>query len=579
MLRFCTLLLVILFFQLGYGQINFIDRASVLGLNDDTGVSVFGGSGVSFADFDNDGLDDITLASGEGVPVRFYKNIDGLVFVELFLLPETNDYTYRTRSMNWVDFDNDGDRDLFLTSDTDGNRLFQNDNNSLSDITTSAGFPLDNLWTYGASWGDINNDGCLDVYLSNRIGGTNLTNYLFQNNCDGTFSEVTETIGLGNAPALTFCSAFFDFNNDGWQDLYVANDKFQPNYLYKNNGDGTFTDVSFTSGTSIVMDAMSVTVDDFNSDGFFDIFITNTPLGISTPLEGCALLRNNGNETFTNIAQSSGTALDSFSWGSAFLDADNDTDLDIYVNTQYDGTNGYPSYAFFENNGDETFVTADDAGFLTNFYNSYSVAVGDYNNDGLQELIVNNDNDQIPSFWENINGSTGNYLEIELKGNLSNADGIGSIIEISANGNKQYRHVMCGEGYLSQNSYIEHFGLGAFGVVDYVKVTWLSGIVDIIPNVATNQKITISEGVTLSSNEDEISNISYHPNPVKTSLNLKANQPIKKVSIFNILGDEVCKIFPETPEVQIDMSGLQKGIYLVKLSTATKAEHLKVIKD
>jgi hypothetical protein len=566
MLKYLSYLSFFLAFHLGISQINFVDRASIVGLTSETGTTPFGGNGVSFADFDNDGFDDITLASAGGVPLRFYKNIDGLVFVEQFLLPPTDSYDYRTRSINWVDIDNDGDRDLFLTSDTDGNRLFENQNGILSDITVIAGFPLDNLFTYGASWGDINNDGCLDVYLSNRIGGVNdiIPNYLFQNNCDGTFSEVTETIGLGNQPALTFCSAFFDFNNDGWQDLYVANDKFKPNYLYKNNGDGTFTDVSVSSGTDIIMDAMSVTVDDFNSDGFFDIFMTNTPIGVSTPVPGCVMLKNNGDETFSNISSSSGTDLDSFTWGSSFLDADNDTDLDLYVNSQYDGSNGYSSYAFYENTGNDVFTRPDDVGFMTNWHNSYAVAVGDYNGDGFQELLVNN-NGHIPSLWQNIDPTGGNYLLIDLKGNLSNADGIGSVIEISVNGNKHFRHVLCGEGYLSQNSFVEHFGLGSATEVDYVKVFWLSGVVDLITDVSANQKLTISEGSTLSISDQQALDVAVYPNPTTSEFVIESKVLLQEIEIYNSTGKQIMAIKPKSTKVSIDISPFQTGFILFGL--------------
>ena len=401
MKKILTLLCYISSFSI-IAQINFQNNGNVLGLTANTGTSVFGGSGVSFVDYNGDGYDDITLASGDNIPVRFYKNLDGTFFVEESLLPILGDYSYKTRSVTWIDFDNDGDKDLFLTSDTDGNRLFENQNSTLVDVTTTAGFPLDNVHTYGASWGDIDNDGCLDVYLSNRIGDTTITNYLFKNNCDGTFSDVTDSVGLTNSSALTFCSAFFDFNNDGYQDLYVANDKFKPNYLYKNNGDGTFSDISLSSGTDIVVDAMSVTVDDFNSDGFFDIYITNTPNDISTPTLGSILLKNNGDETFSDISVSSGTSLDSFSWGSSFLDADNDGDLDLYVSCQYTQADNLPSYAFYKNDGNELFSSPTDVGFANNDYKSYACAIGDYNNDGKQDIIVNNDANEAPSLWTHI---------------------------------------------------------------------------------------------------------------------------------------------------------------------------------
>ena len=559
------ILVLILPFE-GFSQIDFVDRANVLGIITHTGFSSFGGTGVSFTDFDDDGFDDITLAASANEPVRFYKNIDGLFFIEVSFFTNPSNYDYHTRSVTWIDYDNDGDKDLFLTSDTDGNRLFQRQNSALDDVTLASGFPLDNLFTYGASWGDINNDGCIDVYLSNRIGNTTITNYLFQNNCDGTFSEVTNSIGLTNEPALSFCSGFFDFNNDGWQDLYVANDKFKPNYLYKNNGDGTFTDVSVSSGTNIVVDAMSVTVDDFNADGFFDIYITNTPSTISTPDPGCVLLKNNGDETFTNVANASGTDLDSFAWGSNFLDADNDSHLDLYVNTMYTDTSTYPSYAFYEGNGDETFNGVGYAGFTTNSYKSYGSAIGDYNNDGHLEIVVNNDDDANPCLWENIASNTRNYIAVALEGISSNKDGIGSVIEISINGEKQYRLVMSGEGYLSQNSLTEHFGIDVASTIDYIKVSWLSGIEDIIYDVGANQKITIVEGSTLSLEEHaQQFALQYYPNPCKTKVTLNANTRIKAVEIFDELGRKIYRSEYDNSEVILDLSAFSKGIYFAQV--------------
>ncbi len=577
-LKFILIFLVFtLSFHMAFSQINFVDRASILGVNEHSGNSIFGGSGASFVDFDNDGFDDITFATGEGTPIRFYKNIDGQFFVEVFFFGVP--YDYRTRSACWIDYDNDGDKDFFLTSDTDGNRLFNREGSSLIDVTVSSGFPLDNLFTYGASWGDINNDGYLDVYLSNRIAGTTITNYLFKNNCDGTFSEVADSIGLNNLPALSFCSGFFDFNNDGWQDIYVANDKFHPNYLYKNNGDGTFTDVSQLSGTDIIMDAMSVTIDDFNADGFFDIFITNTPETISTEHQGCVLFKNNGDETFTNIALSSGTNLDSFSWGSSFLDADNDSNLDLYVNSQYSGENSYPTYAFYKNNGDETFNNLTNSGFLTNVYKSYSSAIGDYNNNGVLEILVNNDNDQQPSIWENIGVSSGNYISVKLEGMVSNKEGIGSVIEISINGNKQYRHVMSGEGYLSQNSYVEHFGIGNANTIDYIKVKWLSGIEDIIYNVSSNQSLNIIEGSSILSASDNSFNTFYaYPNPVRDIVNIKNKATILKLEICNIEGQTIFKSFPNKKKVLMDISYLESGIYLLSISTGNSSETMRIVK-
>ncbi|SHH76957.1 FG-GAP-like repeat-containing protein [Winogradskyella jejuensis] len=580
MLKTLSFSLSIAFFcSVAYGQVLYEDRASVLGILSNTGTTVFGGSGVSFVDYNNDGFDDITLATGDNTPVRFYKNLDGTFFTEENLLPVTGNYNYKTRSITWVDYDNDGDKDLFLTSDTDGNRLFNKQSTGLVDVTLFAGFPIDNIHTYGASWGDIDNDGCLDVYLSNRIGGTSITNYFFKNNCDGTFSNLTDVVGLTNEPALTFCSAFFDFNNDGYQDLYVANDKFKPNYLYKNNGDGTFTDVSASSGTGIVVDAMSVTVDDYNNDGYFDVFITNTPNSISTPTLGSVLLKNNGDETFTDVSISTGVSLDSFSWGSSFLDSENDGDLDIYVNCQYTSSDALDSYAFFKNDA-YTFSQPTNVGFTTNDHKSYSCAIGDYNNDGKLDIISNNDDNTLPSLWTDTSVfNTNNYLSIALEGNMSNKDGIGSIIEISIGGNKQYRTVLGGEGYMAQNSLTAHFGVGGATTIDSVKVKWLSGLEDILYNVSVNQKLSIVEGTALSTTDfDAVSSLNYYPNPAKDFLKLESSQEIERIIIFDALGKQVLQDFPMDKEFDIELSILRRGHYFMRVFQKSDVKTIKVVK-
>lgn len=545
------------FFEIN-SQIYFQDNSASIGLNFSTGTTYLG-NGVSFCDFDNDGWDDVTLATGTNVPVLFFKNINGTFVQQSFIL---NDPQYETKQVNWVDYDNDGDKDLFVTSNSNRNILYNNDGNfAFTDVTFEAGFPLTSLKSYGASWGDYNNDGYLDVFISNRDENFIQPNYLYKNNGDGTFSDVSAQAGIHNTSKLSFCAAFFDFNNDGWQDIYVSNDKVvNKNVLYKNKGDGTFIDVSQSSGTNIGIDAMTVTIDDFNSDGFFDIYVTNDPAGN-------VFLKNNGNGTFTNIAASSGTLFNSIGWGAVFLDADNDNDLDLYVSGSLDGSNpNYRSAAFYQNMGNEMFVIPTTAGFVNDNRSSYSNAIGDYNNDGYPEIVVNNTNNQHLSFWENQTSSTNNWLKIKLQGTTSNRDGIGSVIEISINGNKQYRYTLCGEGYLSQNTNSELFGLGAHTTVDYVKVTWLSGAVDVIYNVSNNQSLTIVEGdYPLSINSEVFENFTFYPNPVKNKLYFNSSQVVTKVTIINMLGQEISSVDFNYSDNSISLSSLMAGIYFAKV--------------
>jgi len=577
MKKFYLLVLVTLSSSAAFSQILFEDDASIVGITQHTG-QLGNGNGLSFADYDNDGWDDITLPSGNGVPLRFYKNYGGF-FVEETLLPTVIDY--QVRCVNWVDFDNDGDRDLFIASDTsNGNKLFRrNQDGTFEDITIQAGLPTDNLFTYGVSWGDYNNDGCLDFYLSNRVINSTIINYFFKNNCDGTFSDVTGISGLETTPALTLCAGFLDINNDGFQDLYVSNDKQYPNFLYKNNGDGTFSDISNTSGTNISIDAMSVTIDDYDSDGYFDLYITNTPITASTTTTaGSVLYRNNGDETFTDVSIATGTQLSTWSWGSNFFDAENDGDLDLYVSASYISSDGYPSYGFYENQANGTFSMPSNIGFVNNEYRSYGSAIGDINNDGKNDIAVINNFNSAPNIWVNKTNTSNNYISINLEGVQSNRDGVGSVIEISVNGNKQYRYITNGESYLSQNSFKEIFGLGSNTLIDYVKVTWLSGIEDVIYNVSVNQFLNITEGSTLSTLDYETEYLKLWPNPVKGLMQIENSFNINKVIISNGLGQFLFSKNVNDISCKIDLSNFSEGVYFITIFSEKGILTKKILK-
>lgn len=565
--------LILLFcigFQVSNAQIAFADRATALGMSHSAGTT-FLGNGITFFDYNNDGWDDVTMCSETGTALKFFKNVNGTFVEEVLITPAI---TYNTKQVNWVDIDNDGDKDLFVTSDTDGNRLFENTGSmTLVDITTTAGIPTGNLYTYGASWGDYNNDGFLDVYISNRDEvGFSTPNYLYRNNGDHTFTDVSTTVGLNTDAHSSFCSAFFDMDNDGDQDLFVANDRnIYPNFLYKNNGDGTFTDISASSGAGIYMDAMSATIGDYNHDGWMDIYITNT-------FEGNVFLRNNGNETFQDVATSTGTEFNAIGWGSLFFDAENDMDLDIYVSGKLDGNPSLIPYAFYENHNDGTFSEPSPTGFESDNSSSYANATGDFNNDGLFDIVVSNDFDDNMFLWENQTTTTNNYLKIKLEGTVSNRDGIGSVIEIGIGANKQYRYTLCGEGYLSQNSSNEIFGLGSHTMVDYIKVTWLSGIVDYFYNVNANQLFNITEGNgTLSILNYPKSGLKIYPNPAENMLNIKSPERINSVEIFNSLGQNIGDFDYDQNELKLNVSHLKPGTYFFKIESRNITHTHKII--
>lgn len=556
-------------------QILFEDQADQLGAGVEYGTIAYG-AGISFYDFDSDGLDDITLAGSNENDFHFLKNMGGN-FQEVILGIDNNNS--HTKQVIWVDYDNDGDSDFFSTSIQDISKLFRNNGNgTFTDVTVSAGFPGIVYQTYGAAWGDYNNDGLLDVFLT--IRDSVIPNILYKNNGDGTFTNVTIEAGLETIGYMSFCAAFFDFNNDGFQDIVVANDKYDfANLLYKNNGNGTFENVSQVSGVGIEMDAMSTTIGDYDGDGWLDIYITNSFPGPVGEVEGNVFFRNNTDGTFTNVAVSTGTQFNSNGWGAVFLDADNDTNIDLYVSGEGDGTNGLLPSAFYKNNGDGTFSIPTNAGFEDDIKYSFSNAIGDVDNDGYPEIVVMNNNYENIFLWKNNTPQIGNWLKVKLEGVISNRMGVGSWIEISTGGKIMYNYTLCGEGYLSQNSSYEFFGLGSNSIVDYVKVKWLSGAVDYIENVNINEAITIVEGSSpLSIEEDTYNLTQIYPNPAGDIIILKQTYPENmNVSFYDMSGREIISTTVSNEINPINIHSLSSGCYLVTIRTEEKLVTKKIV--
>ena len=578
---------IYLFFFLNIlsAQIAFEDVANEKGVGYSYGDSEYGG-GVSFADFDNDGWDDITYASEDGVELYFFKNNNG-IFNLVTLNGISN--TYKTKQVIWIDYDNDGDKDFFVTAIEGINKFYRNDGNmNFTDISSTIGFFQTDLFTYGASFGDIDNDGDLDAFISNRTSTEELQrNYLYRND-EGTFIDITSSAGIpiedenGNENSqLSFCTIFFDFNKDGFQDIYLANDKTNNiNRLYKNLGNNTFEDVSISSGAGIAVNAMTTTIGDYNNDGWFDLYITNTQSPQAG--NGNVLLKNNGNGTFTNVAEETGTTFNSFAWGAVFLDADNDTLLDLYVSGGFDGSIGsFLSAAFYHQQTNGTFTIPQDIGFEEDTRESFSNAIGDINNDGKPDIIVCNDT-EINFLWENKTNNNNNWLKVKLEGAISNKDGVGNTIEVNIGGQSQYRYTLAGEGYISQNSSYEFFGLGNATEVDYIKVLWTSsGTEEIINDIAVNQAIIIKEGSGVLSNTDiQIDNLfSMYPNPSNNGvfkLSITDNETVS-LQIFDLSGRLITEIEDVKNKDEIDVRHYYKGIYIAKISSGSNISSIKLL--
>ena len=443
------------------------------------------GCGVSIADINLDGKDDFTLISFYN-PCTAYIPSDSSI--QIMDLPF--DIQAEVRQITWVDFDNDGDRDLCMTGRNMATKLYRNSSMVLQDVSEELGILTDPHTFYGHSWADYDRDGDLDLFVANYdqayAGFTNFRNCLYRQNSEGHFEEMAEQLGLVTEVNYSFMGLWTDINNDLWPDLIIINDRdTSPNNLFLNNGDGTFTEISESSNMGDLIFSMSATQGDYNNDGLLDYYITNNP-------SGNLHKKNLGNNTFMDVAELVGTQLNLFSWSAHFTDFDCDglEDLHICVSPHIN----YPHQnQILKNIGDFFIPFTESSGMIPDNGWSRGSAVGDLNDDGFQDIIVSKSYPSVSQFWLSVPNDN-NWLKVSLRGETSNRDGIGSWITCHK-GNEIYtRYTNCGESYLAQNSFVEHFGLGDIEILDSIVVRWVSGQRDVWKNVPTSQKLVLIEG-------------------------------------------------------------------------------------
>jgi hypothetical protein len=391
------------------------------------------------------------------------------------------------------DFDNDGDADVFLTAYQGTCKMFRNDGDlTFTDITDSCGILYTpNAFSFGASAGDYNNDGWLDLYVCNNMY-LNYTNLFYENNGDGTFTEKSALLGIDNGMHATMMAVFFDYNNDNFQDIYVMNDHGDGDVIYSNNGDGTFTDISLYAQITDYSNSMSIGVCDFDNDSDQDVYIS------STAAYGNVFYRNNGDSTFTNIAGDLGIQAYSDSWSSLWIDLNNDRFNELYVANDFGDyvPSGPPNVDDFYWNYDgvfsETPIVFPEEGFGT-----YGTSRGDFNNDGLPDFVVTTGQSEYAQVYESACGGN-QSIKVTLEGLTSNRDGIGSRIESWSGGTYFHQYTFAGESYLGQYSQHIIIPLGSANVIDTLKIHWLSGWTDVFYGIEANSNLYIVEGSSLT---------------------------------------------------------------------------------
>ena len=497
------------------------------------------GSGGLFFDYNNDGHLDIYLVnsgtlSGVSQPHRpanhtnvLYRNKGGGIFVDTTTEAGLQqNYGYGMGCLA-ADYDNDGDADLYLTN-FGRNQLYRNNGDgTFTDVTSHAGVG-DGNWSVSASFGDFNLDGHLDLYVANYLDYQLETAHacflenvhiycgpheypgardtLYRNNGDGTFTDVTTRAGVHNA-GKGLGVLFTDYNNDGYPDIFVANDAV-PDFLYQNNKDGTFTDVAITAGVAYNAEgrataSMGIASGDYDNDGVQDLFVTNFSLEINS------LFRNDNDGFFTMTTFEAGLADPSFAklgFGTQFLDVDNDGALEIFVANGHVWDNVSeitPSLSYsqqcqlFGDTGSGQFIDlSETAGrFFKRTVVARGVAVGDYNNDGAMDILVTCCGES-PILLRN-DSRVHNYVKIRLIGTENNRDGIGAKVWVHTNETMQFREATCGGSYASGSERILHFGIGLQEKIQSIKVKWQNGHTQMLDFSNTdspiNQVVRITE--------------------------------------------------------------------------------------
>lgn len=458
----------------------------------------------SWADYNNDGFDDVLIVDNTDYHTSlFTNNGDGT-----FTLDNDNviyDTMGPSVACTWGDYNNDGNIDLYICNTANNgdeqavNFLYRNDGDGNFTRILEGEIVTDQDWSLGASWADYDNDGFLDLYVSNFVQ----ENCLYHNNGDGTFTKITQgEIVTDNYN--TYSSNWVDYDNDGFQDLYVVNYFFsslpgQNNCLYHNNGDGTFT----KNTTSIIANDLALTQGsswgDFNNDGLIDVYVTVNDFG---DVKHNLLYKNIDNGDF-ELVNASPSIDGGQTFGSAWLDMDNDGYLDLTVSNN--GGSQARLNHLYRNNGDETFTDQSGDAATTTPLRDFCSTISDYNNDGYPDIFTPSySTTLVHGLYEN-NGGSNNWISLRLEGVISNRSAIGARIYCYANGIVQTREVTSTTGQYTGSTLVQTFGIGTETTIDSIEILWPSGIHQIITNPEINQIHQIPEQITLSDETDILS--------------------------------------------------------------------------
>lgn len=557
-------------------QLSFVDESARIAI---PGSQWYG---VSVCDYDRDGDDDILFVGWTAI--RLLRNDGGLTFTDVTASVGISMVSPSANVGLFADVDDDGWPDLYIGGVGFRNRIYRNLGNGTF-RNVNAGSGLDSTASVAtAAFGDLDLDGRVDLALA-----TGSSDLLYRNVSSGDtirFQNITSAAGTaGGSGTIPMQVTFIDYDHNGTQDLFFVHDGFDQSRLYKNLGAFPYSNVAGAAGIAQVGrgNSMGVTWFDYNGDGWEDAYVTR--------IDSAGLFRNNGNGTFTDVAGATGCDTNGMAWGVVCDDLDNDGDEDIFIANRSGYGGKHPPALLFRNDGGMFTNVTREAGTSIRL-DASGVASGDFDNDGRRDLVVADVSSQGKNLLLRNTSTGGHWAAFRLVGATTNRSAIGARVRVVAGLVSRVRTVTAGSSFASQVSSTVHVGLGSASVIDTLEVTWSPGNAQVFTQVPVDRRHDIVEGASLTGGSVENGRVipdqfevSSYPNPFNPSTTIVVRLPHSshvRLELVDLLGRTMLVMADENAEAgerryRFDASRLSSGVYVARVFALGRVSSTRLI--